>query len=116
MKRTILTLVLTAALSLGGVPLAVAHPGHAHKVLGTVTAIQGNTLEVKDPKGAVSKHVLGPTTKIRRDKTTLRVADIKVGDRVVITSSESKDKAGKAVVTVTDVQVGVQPVAAAQKQ
>jgi len=89
-------------------PAAVrAHPGHDHKVLGIVTAVHENHLEVKDAKGKLSMHVLGPTTKIRRDKTTVTAADIKVGDRVVVTTRQTKDKAGKAVFTVVDVQIVV---------
>lgn len=84
-----------------------AHEGHDHKVMGTVTAIHENHLEVKDTKGKILMHVLGATTKIRRDKMKVTAADIKVGDRVVVTTRQTKDKAGKAVLTVVDVQIGV---------
>ena len=93
-----------------------AHPGHAHKVMGTVTVIQGNQVEVKDAAGKTTKHVLEAATKIRRGRTVLKAADIKVGDRVVISSVETKDATGKAVTTVSEIQVGVTPVPAPVKK
>ena len=83
-----------------------AHPGHDHKILGVVTVIHENHLEVKDAKGKISKHVLSATTKIRKDKSKASASDIKVGDRVVVTIRETKDKDGKMVANVVDVQIG----------
>jgi hypothetical protein len=84
-----------------------AHEGHAHKVMGVVAAVHENHVEVKDLKGVSSTHTLDAKTKIRRNKAVMSLSDIKVGDRVVVTYIESKDKAGKKVVTVTEVQVGI---------
>jgi hypothetical protein len=100
----LLALALTAVF-LAPVALA-AHPGHAHKTLGTVSAIHENHLEVKDAKGKITTFALEPTTKIRRAKAKAAAGDIKVGDRVVVTTRETKDKAGKVVVNVVDVQIG----------
>jgi hypothetical protein len=97
----------TLALALLAPAAIKAHEGHDHKTLGIVTVIHENHLEVKDQKGKVTKHVLGPTTKVRKDKSKASASDIKVGDRVVVTSRETKDKDGKVVVTVVDVQIGV---------
>jgi putative aminopeptidase FrvX len=83
-----------------------AHEGHDHKIMGVVTVIHENHLEVKDAKGNVTKHVIGATTKIRKEKAKAGVGDIKVGDRVVVTTRETKDKDGKVVVNVLDVQIG----------
>jgi hypothetical protein len=94
-------LALVAPISLA------AHPGHDHKVMGVVNAIHENHLEVKDAKGKLTTHTLDATTKITRGKLKVAAADIKVGDRVVVTSRETKDKAGKAVMNVVSVQVGV---------
>ena len=103
-------LIVSAALMLPGV--ALAHEGHAHKVMGTVSMVHENHLDVKDAKGKVTTVALDAKTKIRRGKAVAALADIKVGDRVVVTTLETKDKAGKAVVTVTQVELGV-PVATA---
>jgi hypothetical protein len=83
-----------------------AHPGHAHKTMGVVATIHENHLEVKDTQGKTVTFTLDAKTRIRRGKTVLKPADIKAGDRVVVLSTESKDKAGSAVVTVTEVQLG----------
>ena len=84
-----------------------AHEGHAHKVLGTVTTIHEHHLEVKDKDGKISTHQLDAKTKIRRGKGVAKLADIKLGDRIVVTTLESKDKAGKVVKTVTQVDLSI---------
>ena len=103
-------LIVSAALMMPG-GVALAHEGHAHKVMGTVSMVHENHVEVKDAKGKTTTVALDAKTKIRRGKAVAALADIKVGDRVVVTTLETKDKAGKAVVTVTQVELGV-PVAA----
>ncbi|HYU77525.1 MAG TPA: hypothetical protein VEK56_00985 [Vicinamibacterales bacterium] len=95
-------------------PLVFAHEGHAHKVMGTVSTIHENHLEVKTKDGKVSTHVLDPKTKILRGKAAAKLADIKPGDRVVVTFVQSKDKAGKEIVSVTQVDLGTR-VATTQK-
>jgi hypothetical protein len=105
---------LMAAFALAAPVVLLAHEGHDHKVMGVVTAIHENHLEVKDVKGKVTTHELGATTKITREKTKLAASDIKVGDRVVVTTRETKDKAGKPVMTVMSVQLGVTASAAAK--
>jgi hypothetical protein len=84
-----------------------AHEGHDHKIMGVVSVIHENHLEVKDLKGKATSLVLGTATRIRRGKMIVRSADIKVGDRVVVVYRETKDKAGKVTVTVREVQLGV---------
>ena len=85
---------------------ALAHPGHVHKVMGVVSVIHENHLEVKDAQGKATTFTLDAKTRIRRGKTILKAADIKAGDRVVVVANETKGKDGKAVVTVTEVQLG----------
>jgi translation initiation factor IF-1 len=108
-------LSIAAALVLTAPAALVAHEGHDHKVMGVVSAIHENHLEVKDVKGKVTTHTIGATTKVTRGKIKMAAADIKVGDRVVVTTRETKDKAGKAVITVTRVQLGVTATAAEKK-
>lgn len=92
-------LLLTPALSL-------AHPGHAHKTMGVVSVVHENHLEVKDAQGKATTFTLDTKTRIRRGKTILKAADIKAGDRVVVVTNETKGEDGKAIVTVTEVQLG----------
>lgn len=86
--------------------LSWAHPGHVHKTMGVVSMIHENHLEVKDAQGKAVTFALDAKTRIRRGKTILKAADIKTGDRVIVVTNETKDKNGKAVVTVTEVQLG----------
>jgi hypothetical protein len=103
MKR--LVALALAAVLLGPAALA-GHEGHAHKTVGTVSAIHENHLEVTDIKGKVTTFALEPTTKIRRAKAKAGTGDIKVGDRVVVSTRETKDTTGKVIVKVVDVQLG----------
>jgi hypothetical protein len=105
-RRTLLSML--GILALVAVPaLSAAHPGHAHKVMGVVSMIHENHLEVKDTKDKASTFTLDEKTRVRRGKTILTAADIKVGDRVIVVYAETKDeKTGKTSVTVTEVQLG----------
>lgn len=99
-------LILTLAALVVGSAFAAAHPGHQHKVMGVVSMVHENHLEVKDADGKATTFTLGEKTRIRRGKTILTAADIKVGDRVIVVSEEKKDSAGKATLTVVEVQLG----------
>ena len=102
-RRTLLALALVIAAA----PLAFAHEGHDHKLMGVVSMVHDYQLEVKDAKGKASAFTLDAKTRVRRGKEILKAADIKTGDRVVVLSREVKDKAtGKSTVTVLEVQVG----------
>jgi hypothetical protein len=102
-RRTLLAILAVIALPV----MSGAHPGHAHKVMGVVSMIHENHLEVKDAKGKATTFTLDEKTRIRRGKTILKTADIKVGDRAIVVYAETKDeKSGKTSVTVTEVQLG----------
>ena len=100
-RRFVLALAAVAA-----PVLVAAHPGHTHKTMGVVSTVHENHLEVKDAQGKTTTFTLDTKTRIRRGKTVLKAADIKTGDRVVVVTTETKDKAGKATIAVTEVQVG----------
>jgi hypothetical protein len=85
---------------------AFAHPGHDHKVMGTIAVLHENHLEVKDAQGKSTALLLDAKTKIVRGKVAVKVADLKVGDRVVVTAAENKGKDGKTTLTVKLIQVG----------
>ena len=102
-RRTLLSVLAALALPVW----SAAHPGHTHKVMGVVSMIHENHLEVKDAKGKASTFTLDEKTRVRRGKTILKTADIKVGDRAIVVYAEAKDeKSGKTSVTVTEVQLG----------
>lgn len=110
------TSLLTLAALLVAPALVVAHEGHTHKLMGTVSTVHENHLEVKDVKGKMATFTLDSKTKVRRGTTILKIADIKTGDRVVVLSRETKDKAsGKVTVNVLEVQLGAAATATAGK-
>jgi hypothetical protein len=86
-----MTLVLGLALA----PLAFAHEGHVHKVMGTVAVLHENHLEVKATDGKTATVTLNDKTKVLRGKAQTTVADIRVGERVVVTAAQTKGKDGK---------------------
>ena len=106
MSRMMAWVVL--ALLTVGAPLA-AHEGHAHKTMGVVSMIHENHLEVTDLHDKKTTFTIGAETKVLRGRSPLRLADINVGERVVVTYLETKDKAGKVTTVVKQVQVGVTP-------
>jgi hypothetical protein len=90
--------------------MATAHEGHAHKVMGTVTSVQGSNLMVKGTDGKSVMVMLDAKTKITQGKTKVELAAIKVGDRVV---AEGAEKQG--MITATSVRLGDAPAASAKK-
>ena len=80
---------------------ARAHEGHAHKVMGTVSSIEGVNWTVKTTDGKTVKVVLDGKTTLTRGKAKLSAAAVKVGDRVVVQGTEAK-----ATITAKTVQLG----------
>lgn len=98
-----LALALAAALALPiawPAPLA-AHEGHAHKVLGTVTAVAEAELTVRDRAGeTVTIRLTAETRYLQNDREATR-ADVEVGSRVVVIAVERD-----GVPTAQEVRVG----------
>jgi hypothetical protein len=97
--------ILCLLVALGASP-ALAHEGHAHKVMGTISTVQDGALDVTSTSGDASHVVLTDKTRITRNGTTLKPSDLRAGDRVVVTYEETKASDGKALLTATDVRVG----------
>src|SRR5262245_61059559 len=91
-RRKLLFTCLCAlvGLSLSAGP-AIAHPGHDHKVLGTVVSIAANRLVVKDRQNKDVTITLNADTKVIKDKKPVRLDEVKVGSRVVVTAATEKD-------------------------
>jgi hypothetical protein len=103
MKKWIVgVVVLTVALLTPA--FAGAHPGqpgHAHKVMGTVSSIEGEHVMVKTTDGKTVMVMLDSKTKVTKGKTTLDAAALKVGDRIVAEGPEEKE-----MIMATSVKVG----------
>jgi hypothetical protein len=110
-RRLFLGAALIVALAIPG--YTFAHEG-PHKIMGTVTALHENHLEVKATDGKTSTITLNEKTKVLRGKAAVKVDDIKSGERVVVTAMESKGKDGKTTMVATEVRLGVATTAASK--
>ena len=93
---------LTTALASSGVMLA--HPGHEHKVLGTVTMAAADHIMLKDKDAKDVTIKVTKETKVK-SKPAMKVEQIKVGTRVVVTAIEEEDKS----LTAKLIEVGASP-------
>lgn len=82
--------LIVAGVLASAVP-AVAHPGHDHKVLGTITAIDGAKVTLKTNDGAERSFELTPTTKVLNGKKKGAAADLKVGMRLVVNVGDGSE-------------------------
>ena len=81
--------ILVAALIMPAA--AWAHEGHAHKMLGTVSALAANMFEMKTPEGKVVKVTLNQKTTFARGRQKVDATAVKVGERVVVVVASEKD-------------------------
>jgi len=104
-RRVILVVTLVATLAASR--YALAHEGHAHKVMGTVAVRGENQLEVKTTDGKTRTITLNDKTRILRGKAEVKPDDIKPGERVVVTARETKSKDGQATLVATQIRLAV---------
>jgi hypothetical protein len=103
-RRFILGVALVAALAIPR--YALAHEGHVRKVLGTVTTLHENHLELKATGGKTSTITLNEKTKILRGKAKVRADEIKTGERIVVTAIETKGADGQTTLVATQIRLG----------
>ena len=72
------------ALSLLVPALPMAHPGHDHKLMGTVTSIDKNKVGMKTTEGKEATFEVTPTTSFKNGSKKGMQSDLKVGMRVVV--------------------------------
>jgi hypothetical protein len=82
----------------------IAHEGHEHKVLGTVTMAATDHLMLKERDGQDLTIKVTKETRVR-SKPAMKVEEIKPGTRVVVTAVEEKDKS----LTARLIEVGAAP-------
>ncbi len=102
MRTTLVAVVLALVMA----PWVLAHEGHAHKVMGTVSVIHENHLEVKATDGKTSTFTLNDKTKVVKGTAVMKPSDIKEGNRVVVTAAEEKGAHGKTILVATEVRLG----------
>jgi hypothetical protein len=84
-----------AAVVLAVPAVALAHGGHLHKVLGTVTDVDYPHIDVQTTDKKTVTIMLDASTKITRGKAKVADTEIKVGDRI---SAETEEKGGMMMV------------------
>jgi len=88
--------VTLCALALAGTG-ALAHPGHSHKVLGTIAKVDGRKVTITGTDGkAVTFDVTARTKLIRDPKVKGVFEEIKAGMRAVVTLGDG-DQANTAI-------------------
>src|SRR5688572_14745690 len=78
-----------ATVVLSGV--VAAHDGHAHKIMGTVTARSAKHVEVKTPSGESLSIAVNAKTIVTRDKKKVTLAEVQTGRRVVVDIGNGED-------------------------
>ena len=101
-QKWLLLMFLGAALVPG---VGVAHDGHVHKVMGTITARDAKHIEVKTPSGEHLSIAITPKTTATRDKRKVPLSEVQVGRRVVVDIGNGEDplKAGEIQVGATKI-------------
>lgn len=66
-------------------------PREGHGILGKITAIQGNSIQLAKPDGSNVTVRLTDNTEFRKDRQPAKLADFKVGDFVMASGDENPD-------------------------
>ena len=109
MKKLMIGLAILGAVMLAP-RFALAHEGHDHTVMGTISSIDGTNLMVKTADGKQTMVMMDAKTKITQGTTKVDVKALKVGDRVVASGPEDK-----GMISAETVKVGAAPAAAPAK-
>jgi hypothetical protein len=89
MIRTVgATLVLLSFVALAP---ALAHDGHTHRIMGTITAVDGKHMDVKTPSGEVLSIQINEKTLVTRAKRKIALDQVKKGGRVVVDIGNGED-------------------------
>jgi preprotein translocase subunit YajC len=74
-------------------------PRNGHRppgVVGTISAIDGNTLTVKTQDGRSASVTLNDKTQYRKDREPAKLSDLKVGDSVFVRGEQNADNSWQA--------------------
>jgi hypothetical protein len=105
-KRLLMMVMASLLMLLGANARVAAHPGHEHKVLGTITMAAADHVMLKDKAGKELTIKVTKDTRIK-SKSPVKVEEIKAGTRVVVSALLNKDKT----MTATSIEVGPAPAA-----
>jgi hypothetical protein len=91
MEMTIKLLLLAIGIAAISAGAAVAHDGHAHKIMGTVTARDDKHVQVKTPSGENLSIAINAKTVVTRGKRKVGLPEVHVGGRVVVDIGNGED-------------------------
>ena len=91
MRAAFAAVLLAVVAMMTMIPVS-AHEGHKHTIMGTIASVQSSRIEIKVTTGKTASVVLDDKTHILRGTARVKAADLKVGERVVATAIETKDK------------------------
>jgi hypothetical protein len=114
MKKLMIGLAILGTVMLAP-RFALAHEGHDHTVMGTISSIDGTNLMVKTADGKQTMVMMDAKTKITQGATKLDVKALKVGDRVVASGPEDKGMISAETVKVGAAAAAPAKTAAAKK-
>jgi len=77
------------------------HQGRGRPVFGTISAIQSDSIELTGPDGNKVTLKLTNSTEFRKDHQPAKLADLKVGDPVVVRTDQAEDKGTTALMVAT---------------
>lgn len=101
--------VMALSVVVGMLPgVVAAHDGHAHKIMGTVTARDAKHIEVKTPSGENLSVAINAKTIVTRDKKKATLAEVQTGRRVVVDIGNGEDP-----LIAREIQVGAASAASA---
>jgi hypothetical protein len=84
-------LVVLALASILGAGTLAAHPGHDHKMMGTIVSVDGKHLLIKTTDGHERTVALTEVTKILNGKKEGAASDLKPGLRVVVNVGDGEE-------------------------
>jgi hypothetical protein len=84
--------------------MMLAHAGHPHRVMGTVSAITASQIDIKTADGKTVVFTLDAKTVVQQGRIKVDAKELKAGERVVVSALEVA--AGK-VMTAQNIQLRV---------
>jgi hypothetical protein len=99
--------ILLVGFALTPAARVLAHPGHEHKIMGTVSVVHQNHIEVKATDGTMSMFTMNEKTRVLRGNAKVSADSIKVGERAVVAAIETKDKDGTALMIANEIRLAV---------
>ena len=91
-RRFAITFLALFTLSAATGGRLLAHPGHEHKVLGTVTMAATDHVMLKSNDGKDVTVQVTKETKILMAKKPMKIEDVKAGMRIVVTAVTEKEQ------------------------